>query len=142
MKTPPLHLADYFFTKIQVEPKVGKVGKADVFPLQTRVNFSKGKEESDLVIHLGVRKGADALDEKGTYSFEIEVCGFFSADKALFAKDADKAMSFVRVNGTSMLLGTVRELVLQLTSRGPFRSFMIPALSFVDLAEAPASRQK
>ena len=135
VKAPPLRLVEYFFTKIQVEPKVGKVGKDEVFPLQTRVKFTAGQSESDLVAHLGVRKGADSADEKGTYAFEVEVCGFFSADPALFAKDKGKALSLIKVNGSSMLLGSVRELILQLTARGPFKSYLIPALSFAEFAK-------
>ena len=135
VKAPPLRLVDYFFTKTQVEPKVGKVAKDEALPLQTRVKFTVGQAESDLVVHLGVRKGADSSDEKGTYAFEVEVCGFFSADPALFAKDKEKALSLIKVNGSSMLLGSVRELILQLTSRGPFKSYLIPALSFAEFVK-------
>ena len=79
------------------------------------------------------------VEEKGTYAFEIGASGIFSADKALYDKDPKKAISIVKVNGASMLLGAVRELVMQLTSRGPFPPYMIPALSFIDLTMSKKS---
>lgn len=139
MIAPPLQMVEYFFTKINLEPKFGKVPQKGVYPLQTRIGFQDGKCPGELVINLGVRKGADATDEKGSYAFEIGVSGIFSADKALYDKDPEKAISIVKVNGTSMLLGAVRELVLQLTSRGPFPAYTIPALSFVDIIKPKKS---
>lgn len=133
MSTPPLQMVEYFYTKVSLEPRFGKVSQKDIYPLQTRIGFQDGKCPGELIINLGVRKGANDIDEKGTYAFEISVSGIFESDKALYDKDPEKAVSIVKVNGTSMLLGAVRELVLQLTSRGPFPPYTIPALSFVDL---------
>jgi len=134
MNMPPLQLVESFYSKVVVDAKFDGVSTKEVFPLQTRVDFHKGKNPGEMLVRLGVRKGANSKDDKCVYVFEVEVCGIFSADPVLFAKDPDKAMSYIRVNGSSMLLASAREIVAMLTSRGPFPAYTIPTLSFLHLA--------
>ena len=131
---PPLQLVESFFLKVVVDAKFDGVSAREIYPLQTKVDFFDGKKPGEMLVRLGVRKGADTKDSKCLYVFEVEICGIFSADPALFAKDPAKAMSYIRVNGTSMLLASAREMVAVLTSRGPFPTYTIPALSFLHLA--------
>lgn len=134
MNMPPLQLLDSFFSKVFVDAKFTGASARELHPLQTRVDFLDGKKSGEMLVRLGVRKGADSKDAKGFYAFEVEVCGVFAADPAMFAEDPDKALSYIRVNGTSMLLASARELIALLTSRGPFPPYTIPALSFLHLA--------
>jgi len=140
MNMPPLQLVDSFFSKVVVDAKFDGVSAKEVYPLQTRVDFHDGKKPGEMLVRLGVRKGANAKDDKCVYVFELEVCGVFAADPALFAKDPAKALSYIRVNGTSMLLASARELVAILTSRGPFPTYTIPTLSFLHLANQTGTK--
>ena len=140
MNMPPLQLVESFFSKVVVNAKFDGVSANEVYPLQTRADFYDGKKPGEMLVRLGVRKGANSKDDKCVYVFEVEICGIFSADPALFAKDPAKAMSYIRVNGTSMLLASAREMVTVLTSRGPFPTYTIPTLSFLHLADQPSAK--
>ena len=139
---PPLQLVESFFSKVVVDAKFDGVSAREVFPLQTRVDFQNGKNSGEMLVRLGVRKGANSKEDKCIYVFEVEICGIFSADPALFAKDPDKAMSYIRVNGSSMLLASAREIVAMLTSRGPFQTYIIPTLSFLHLANQQGTKSE
>lgn len=140
MNMPPLQLVESFFSKVVVNARFDDVSAKDVHPLQTKVDFFDGKKPGEMLVRLGVRKGANTKEDKCVYVFEIEICGVFSADHALYAKDPEKAKSYIRVNGTSMLLASARELVAMLTSRGPFPAYTIPALSFLHLANQAGAK--
>ena len=140
MNMPPLQLVESFFSKVVVNARFDDVSAKDVHPLQTKVDFFDGKKPGEMLVRLGVRKGANTKEDKCVYVFEIEICGVFSADPALYAKDPEKAKSYIRVNGTSMLLASARELVAMLTSRGPFPAYTIPALSFLHLANQTGAK--
>lgn len=128
-------MGEYAFTKINIEPILGKSAKDKIFPLQSSIGFSDGEEAGEIFIHLGIRKGAASPEDFGSYAFEVNAIGRFSADRKLLDTDHARAMSIVKVNGASILLGAIRELVLQLTSRGIFKAYTIPAMSFIDLLE-------
>jgi len=49
----------------------------------------------------------------------------------------DRVESLVRTNGSSMLYGIARELVRDLSARGPFGPILLPSLSFLPDADRP-----
>lgn len=132
----PLHLKTYFFTKIQLVacPKGCDTPGDGAFASQ--VEYARHeKDPSKWMVQLGVRKTED--DEEGCpeYTFEIQVVGLFAVD-AEFPKE--KAERMVRANGPAVLFGAVREMVANLTARGPFPPVTLPTVTFVDEAHSPS----
>jgi preprotein translocase subunit SecB len=71
------------------------------------------------------------------YTFRIDLIGYFNAPAT--AKNTDP-LNLLKVNGSSILFGAAREMIANFTSRGPFRSVILPSISFVpDNLNKPAT---
>lgn len=62
------------------------------------------------------------------YSFRIEIVGHFDVAKGFPRDEIEK---FVRVNGSSVLYSSAREILKGAMSSGPFAQIVLPAVSFM-----------
>ncbi len=125
-------------TKVNLDVLMGEQDGALVYPLQTKVNFIFRKKTNQYLVILGVRKGVDDVSLKSpTYRFEIEMMGLFEVDKKLLADDRKHAEEMFRVNAPSILYGSVREILLQLTSRSIVGPYILPTVAFLDMKDKP-----
>lgn len=62
-----------------------------------------------------------------TYTGCVRCVGEFEASENYPLEDVEK---LVEVNGGSILYTSIREMVLMLTSRGPWQPLMLPSVSF------------
>ena len=133
MMPSPLRLDTHFFTHIHLEAcEKGTKELADGV-LKSQVQCMQHKEEPEKwMVTLGLRQQEDK--EKGCpqYTFQFEVVGLFNVDKKF---PAEKAEALVRANGAAMLYGAIREMVANLSARGPFASVNLPTVTFVDEGE-------
>lgn len=66
------------------------------------------------------------------YAGDVSIEGIFYANSEV---DGSRLSDFLILNNAaSMLFGAVREMVLNLTSRGPWPSVMLTTVSFVEMA--------
>ena len=140
MISSPLHLDSYFFTRIRVDACPKGCEKPGEGLLSTKVECRKHKEQPrKWLVELGVRKAEDK--EKGCpeYTFQIEIVGLFEVDETF---PLEKVEGIVRANGPAVLFGAVREMVANLTARGPFPAVKLETVSFVDLALPPPKKQR
>ena len=136
MTEPFMRLSSCNFTKVHLDVLVGEQNEKLVYPLQTRVDFILKKGTNQYLVILGVRKGADDVSLKSpAYSFTIEMVGLFELDKKLLEKDKKHAEEMFRVNAPSLLFGSARELLLQLTSRSVVGPYVLPTVAFLDLKD-------
>jgi len=91
------------------------------------------------MVQLGIRQTGDEEDGCPEYTFEIEVVGLFDVDSEY---PADKAENLVRVNGPAVLFGAIREMVANLTARGPFPTVELPTVTFIDEVRHPEEPPK
>lgn len=63
------------------------------------------------------------------YDVDIEAAGLFEVHGEVIA---DKREDLVVVNGCAMIYGAIRELVLNVTSRGANGSLVLPTVNFLD----------
>ena len=98
---------------------------------------------------------SESPDEHGrhTVKFELELPGTEAAPTpyvldiaivGLFTCSAgpEKAAKYVELNGPAVLYGSIREMVMLITSRGPFGALVLPTVHFVpDEAEAETATQ-
>lgn len=61
------------------------------------------------------------------YVLDLEIIGIFRCD----LDDPEKSAVLVEVNGPAVIYGSIRELVMQITSRGPFAPLVLPTVNFV-----------
>lgn len=136
MTKPFMRLCSCNFTKVHLDVLVGEQDEKLVYPLQTRVDFVLKKGTNQYLVILGVRKGSDDVSLKSpVYSFTIEMVGLFELDKKLLEADKKHAEEMFRVNAPSLLFGSARELILQLTSRSVVGPYILPTVAFLDLKD-------
>jgi preprotein translocase subunit SecB len=61
------------------------------------------------------------------YAIDLEMIGIFTCG----ITDEEKRRQLVDINGPAVLYGSIRELVMQVTSRGPYPAVVLPTVSFV-----------
>lgn len=61
------------------------------------------------------------------YSFRISIVGFFNVDSEY---PADKAEWLIRTNAPSVLYSIARDIIKRNTAEGPWRSLILPTVSF------------
>jgi preprotein translocase subunit SecB len=139
MKLSPLQLEAYFLTDLNLQ---ADLHHDPAKPIAFR--------EDDLVVETDVQPlpGADRRwqvrlkiqlqpkpQSNSPYTFSLTVVGFIWAAAQL---PADKLEPLVRTNGPSMLYGAAREMVRDLTARGPFPPLSLPSVLFLNQAQPPA----
>lgn len=126
----PLRLDTHFFTKIQFEACEKNAKNVADGVINTHSQCRQHKEEPEKwMVTLGLRQEEDKGKGCPTYTFQFEVVGFFTVDKKY---PAEKAEALVQANGAAILYGAIREMVANLSARGPFAQVNLPTVTFVD----------
>lgn len=132
----PLQLDRHFFTKVSIEaqpecdPEVAPDVSANVEVARQEENPRKW------MVNLSVSLEPQGKQTPG-YLGMLEVVGFFTVNDRW---PDDKVEALASVNGASVLYGSIREMVSNVTSRGPWPMVTIGTLSFANvLQEEPAA---
>lgn len=146
MQLSPLQLLEYTFDGVSVVPVEGY--KADpafapglvFFPGKLAMSADTGlalldeKEKySDFGVKLTLRV-APKEDAQAPYNLQISVRGIVRMHLTQVDGQAEERRVRALVNGASLLYGAVREMVSTITSRSAHGPFLLPSLSFQDLA--------
>jgi preprotein translocase subunit SecB len=75
----------------------------------------------------------DGTEKESGYKGEVEVIGFFTISDSIPDKDRDQIVS---VHGSTLLFGMAREMICNITARGPWPMFVLPTVTFQDLKPA------
>lgn len=139
----PLQLERYVFTKLEIEANPDYVPQeaSSDNPIKLRLDIGLGEHQEDSTKYQ-VSIGIDELRaEKGAlpYRIALQVVGQFSVNQDFRPEDLKK---IVQVNGASMLYSAARELVLLVTSRGPWSAFQLPTISFYQAVSEAAPQQQ
>jgi preprotein translocase subunit SecB len=138
MKPAPLQLErPIFFTKIEIASHEN--GKPDAvnllqFAVQIGQDVPEHSRRFQLTLKLNIQSPADS---KALYTGDVHSVGIFRVAEQW---PADKVQSLVEVNGVGILYGAIRELVLNLTARGPWPPLLLNAFSFVPDAAVSATK--
>ena len=74
---------------------------------------------------------------KPTYTGEVHAVGVF---RVLVGVPSEEVAKLVEVNGASLLFGAIRELVLNLSGRGPWPAVCLSTVSFATTNAIEARR--
>lgn len=135
----PLQLVQMFFTKTRVEifEDAGAADETwapqfDFAGVNLLVENTVGQQENNttdflVALRVAVLNEADAV-KKAPYTFDIAVQGVFN-----LAEDfaCDDRTDLVRVNGSAMLYGAIRDMLQQITARSMLGTLLLPTLRFL-----------
>ncbi|WBE25055.1 protein-export chaperone SecB [Denitrificimonas caeni] len=135
----PLQLMQMTFTKTQVEvfETVEDAGEFwapqfDFEGVNLLVENTIGQQENNttdfmVALRVAVLNEADAV-KKAPYTFDIAVQGVFKLAESFTCEDR---RDLVRVNGSAMLYGAIRDMLQQITARSMYGTLLLPTLHFL-----------
>lgn len=138
IKLSPLQLVQMMFTKTRVETNElsedineSLAPQFDFEGVKLLVENTVGQQENNttdfmVALRVAVLNEADAV-KKAPYTFDIAVQGVFQLAADFECKDR---RDLVRVNGSAMLYGAVRDMLQQITSRSMLGTLLLPTLHF------------
>lgn len=136
MKHSPLRLERAFFTRVSIQaiPDGNPEAKWEVEAVPQIAQKGDEKRKWSVALKLTLKQIGEL---KPSYHVEIEAAGSFS----VFEKwPDDKIEQLVHVNGSAILYSAIREMVCNLTSRGPWPMLCLPTVTFLDSAPNPVKR--
>ncbi len=95
--------------------------------------FRRGDAEREFRVHLHVKFGGSREKPTAPVVGEVEMVGEFEVHPDF---PADQVERLVWVNGSSILFGSVREIVAGLSGRTEGGSYLLPSISFHAPTEA------
>lgn len=136
MKPSPLDLERYFFAKVQLEANTEGDPKAEnQIQCQVQVGQATGEPmryQVSLTLKLQAEDGGTPC-----YTGEFHAVGFFKVSERWPEK---QRLQLVETNGAALLYGSLRELVITLTARGPWPPVTLRSVTFLRPDEsAPAA---
>lgn len=87
------------------------------------VKKGHNKWRSEVLVEVKNEKGKIA-----PYKFKILMVGFFTLDAGF---PEDRARILVETNAPAILYSAIREIVLNMTSRNPFPTLLLPSVTFL-----------
>lgn len=136
MKISPLLLERYFASDLHftANRQFNTEKPVEITDAQYSVqaNALRNKEEAkQWQITLQIKYQPAAL-ANAPYSFSLEIIGFF---KVAGGFPEEKTEQLVQTNGATILYGIAREIVRDVTARGPHPAMMLPSVSFFEPAK-------
>lgn len=140
MNPSPLQLERHFFTKVQIDTNPsGKVGAANQLNYEVEIGqAANDPKRYQVVVRL---KLLSTPQNDACYTGEIHAVGLF---RVLAGWPADKTLWLVESNGAALLYGAIRELLSNITARGPWPQVVLKSVTFVQpktKPEAAAGRE-
>lgn len=128
MNHSPLQLKHYFFSKASILAQP-KGDPAAINGIETKIGVGRINESpDDYLVSLTVR--LVPLEENNPcYLGEFVAIGVFAVHPGYPKEGRDK---LVGVNGASVLYGAIREMVANLSARGPWPMLTLVAMNFAD----------
>ena len=134
-----LLLKKHFFSKIELRPNHDS--KPDGLNRVTcRMGIGKAIEDAkSYQVTLTINLEQDPVSkEKPHYLGSFEMVGFFAVEP-MFKGDPDK---LVQISGSSLLYAAVREMVCNLTARGPWPMVCLPTINFTPQTTFPLDSEE
>lgn len=131
----PILVEQYVFSRLHVDADLAHNPEIAVPTVNVRVKMGIGptpEEENKYQIHLELVNLHPTDGREGTlpYHIEFSMIGHFVA-----APGTDQEL--VRINGASILYSAAREMILQITGRGPWGPYMLPTVNLKNMQKQP-----
>ena len=126
----PLQLMRYFVTECHVtaskqfKPEERMIVDGDLLEVEPACKAVKNSRHWEVRLRIKFQPGPEV---NTPYFFTLEVVGFF---QVLPNFPEEKVKPLVQTNGPSVLYGIAREVVREMTGRGPFPQMFLPSVAF------------
>jgi len=132
MNKAPLQLEHYFITDLHItacqDYNLKKDKKYDIKNFHTNIKYFEKKNYPEMrQVQLKLQY-KPLKNENMPYEFGINIVGFFKIAPKLPDSELN---NLIRFNAPSMLYSAVREIIANVSGRGPWGSFLIPTVSFL-----------
>ena len=132
MKPSPLHLKHYFFTRIHLDACEDPtcVENEGMGALKTQIQCQPHNEDPlRWMVTLGVKLEDESEGQCSPYTADFEAVGLFTVDEGF---PEERRTALVQANAPAVLFGAIREMLTNLTSRGPYNPINLKTVTFVD----------
>lgn len=154
MSTHKLLLDRIEYLKVSIDVNEGEFKLNDIFPQidvnydhvkilhRTQLNFDEKNPDDprQFYLILGTKVGTIDDSRPAPYNIEVLLAGYFRYVGAEFS-GVDRFRA-VRFSGYQILYGAAREIVAQITGRGPHGLFHLPAKNFGLMAKIHAEKDE
>jgi preprotein translocase subunit SecB len=133
MNPSPLQLERYFFSKIQLDAHAD-AGAQPGYDLECSVEVGRANDNPrrfQVKLKISLHPPGKTAAQ---YTGEFEIVGFFQVAKTW---PDDQVSRLVEANGPAVLFGALREMIANLTARGPWPQITLHSVTFVS---APSSQ--
>ena len=133
MNPSPLQLERYFFSRIQLDAHAD-AGAQPGYDLECSVEVGRANDNPrrfQVKLKIGLHPPGKTAAQ---YTGEFEIVGFFQVAKTW---PDDQVSRLVEANGPAVLFGALREMIANLTARGPWPQITLHSVTFVP---APSSQ--
>jgi len=131
MNESPLQLERCFFTEVRVISQAD-ANEEDANRIELVVEteaFNRDEETPRRWIVIVRAKITPKPEAKPGYTADIEAVGMFSVHPSWSEKHIEKLAA---INGATIVFGAIRELISNITARGPWDMLILPTYSFVE----------
>lgn len=127
MKPSTLQLERHFFTKILVEAHPDGEANSQG-ELRAHVEVARGTDDARKYQITLCLKLLPVAEEKPRYTAELHLVGLI---RVVDACPEEKVQPLVEANGAALLYGAAREMLCNLTARGPWPMVSLNSVTFV-----------
>ena len=140
MKPSPLQLESYAFTRIHMDAcedsECLEPTGAGQFQVNTRCQ-QHNEDPSHWMITIMVSVKQKEGEQCPPYLLDIEAVGFFLISEEY---PREKQAPMVKAHAPAVLFGAIREMLANITARGPYPRFDLPTVTFVDEAQSKSDK--
>jgi preprotein translocase subunit SecB len=132
MTPSPLQLEQHFFSKICLDVNADGQSNVDNI-LHCEIEVGRAEDNAKRFQVIFRLKLQSPSEKKAPYTGEIHAVGLF---RVLDVWPEDQIDRLVEANGSAVLYGAIRELVLNLTARGPWPAVRLNTFTFIPPKES------
>ena len=138
LSASPLQIERHEFLEIAVKASEQE-NPHDVLSLTFHRQWAQAdKEPRRWRMELTIRFGGEKDGKESTYTGLLKVAGYFAVVEQY---PEDKMAELIQITGASILYGACREMLANLTARGPRGMVSLPSVSFVPPPTASKSQK-
>ena len=143
MDRAPLQLKHYFITELHITAcqnyNFNKDKKYDIKNFHSEVKYFKKKNYPEMR-QVQLKLQYKPLEKENMpYEFSINIVGFFEIVSEL---PESKLKILVSFNAPAMLYSAAREIIANVSGRGPWGPFLLPTVSFLPLRSIRKRKRK
>lgn len=129
----PIRCTTYFVNDLTLSTShhydAEKPSDVSLDDLEVESSILPPSSDGDWIVVLSVEQHSP-ISKNSPYSFSLQMWGYFEVVPGV---PRERAEQLVLTNGSSILFAAAREIVRDMTSKGPYPPLLLPTLSFFPL---------